>query len=352
MNKGHWALLLAGAGVLAWWLYPQPPAQQAGGETATASASAAALWQPAAASAVPATDFVTGLEALPGSLRDIEVDGRLRVDADGNLILDGDVRRLFEFFLNAVGEESAEQIVARIRAYIQSNLPAQAAAQAQQVLDEYLSLRSAMDEAQQAAEEEWSVFSASEYRLSADTLRERKQAIRDIRSRHLSPEVDHAFYADDDLFDDHTLAKLAVIEDNSLSPLQQSQRIAALEAQLPAQMQDNIAAATRHQTLTHLENAWQAEQGDLATLRLIRENVVGAEAADRLEQVDQRRATWNNRVSEWLNERDQILNNPALSNLDQQMEVERLRQQHFDDRELKRLQSLEHLHDQSILPAP
>src|SRR5690606_3894855 len=116
------------------------------------------LAQPENAAATAAPAFVTGLESLPRSLRDIEVDGGLRADADGQLILDADIRRLFEFFLNAVGEEPADQVIARIRAYIQANLPPDAAAQAQQVLDEYLALRQAMDEAQASSDAQWSVF--------------------------------------------------------------------------------------------------------------------------------------------------------------------------------------------------
>ena len=33
------------------------------------------------------------------------IDGRLQQDAAGNLIVDGDVRRLFDYFLSAVGAE-------------------------------------------------------------------------------------------------------------------------------------------------------------------------------------------------------------------------------------------------------
>jgi lipase chaperone LimK len=215
--------------------------------------------------------FVTGLETLPKSLRDIEVDGQLRADANGNLILDADIRRVFDFFLNAVGEESSAQIIARLQAYIRAHLPASAARQALQILQEYLALRDAMSDAQRDASGR---FAADHHSLSADTLRDRKQAIRALRSHHLSAEVDQAFYGEEDQFDDFTLAKLALIEDTSLSAAQRSEHIAMLEAGLPPALQAHIAAASRYQTLSQLTGEWTSQQADAAHLRQIRENIV------------------------------------------------------------------------------
>lgn len=288
--------------------------------------------------------FVTGLETLPKSLRDIEVDGQLRADANGNLILDADIRRVFDFFLNAVGEESSAQIIARLQAYIRAHLPASAARQALQILQEYLALRDAMSDAQRDASGR---FAADHHSLSADTLRDRKQAIRALRSHHLSAEVDQAFYGEEDQFDDFTLAKLALIEDTSLSAAQRSEHIAMLEAGLPPALQAHIAAASRYQTLSQLTGEWTSQQADAAHLRQIRENIVGAEAADRLEQLDQRRTAWRTRVDDWLAQRNRMLANDALATADKQQEVERLRQQHFAATEQKRVQMLEHLHDQN-----
>lgn len=289
------------------------------------------------------SDFFTGLESLPNSLRNIEVDGHLRAGADGNLILDADVRRVFDFFLNAVGEEPVEQILARLNAYIASVLPAHAAAQAHQVLNEYLDLRNAMSEAERDASFNLDIFSA-EQQLSSALLSERKQVIRELRSHHLSPAVDQAFFSDEDEFDDFTIAKLAVIEDTSLSPVQQSERIATLEAGLSLALQEQIASVSRYQTLSRLVDEWDAMQGDASSLRQIRENLVGSAAADRLEQLDQRRSVWRARVDSWLAERDAILADDRLSLQDRQTEVERLRLQRFDATQLKRLESLEEMH--------
>lgn len=303
------------------------------------------LQQPHTGVAAPLPSYVTGLENLPASLRDIEPDGQLRVDDNGQLVLDGDVRRLFDFFLNAVGEESIEQIVARMRAYIRTQLPADAAEQALQILDEYLALRQAFTEAEQdaALQAHW----RNDSDLSASTLRQRKDAIRELRSRYLSPATDQAFYTAEDQFDGFTLAKLELLDDTTLTPAQRAEHIALLEAQLPAELQQQIAAVSRLQTLQRLQNDWEQQRGDGAELRLIRESIVGADAADRLEQLAQQRADWRGRMDDWLQQREQILANPALSSTDQQQQLEQERATRFAPEEWQRVQALERLQDQN-----
>lgn len=289
--------------------------------------------------------YVTGLESLPASLRDIDVDGALRVDANGELVLDVMVRNLFDYFLNAVGEEPAEQIVARIRAYIRSHLPASAQAEAQRVLGEYLALREAAEAAQAVAEHERQ-DAMPEDEWSASALRERMAALRDLRTRHLSPEVYKAFYADEDLFDEYTIGKFEIMQTPGLTPVEQSRRIAALEDTLPAPLRASIEAVSRHQTLSMLTEQWQHSEGDATALRSIRENIVGAAAADRLEALDAKRANWNRKVEQWLQERATLLANPALEHADRHEAVEQRRDEIFAASERTRIKAIEHMRDQ------
>ena len=81
------------------------------------------------------TRFKTGIENMPKSLSDTEVDGALEVDAAGNLMISRSIRQVFDYFLSAIGEEDLTTIISRIRAHIRYKLPAKAAAQAEQILD-------------------------------------------------------------------------------------------------------------------------------------------------------------------------------------------------------------------------
>src|SRR5690606_32313520 len=76
------------------------------------------------------TVFVTGLEQLPASLEGTSVPPGLLEDGNGNLVPTPGLRDIFDYFLSVLGEEPLDVIVARINAYLASNLSASAATQA------------------------------------------------------------------------------------------------------------------------------------------------------------------------------------------------------------------------------
>jgi len=84
---------------------------------------------------------VAAPEALPGSLDGTEADGAIAVDAAGHLVISLELRRLFDHFLAATGEEPLATIRARIIAVLHDRLPATAAGQAIEILDRYLAYR-------------------------------------------------------------------------------------------------------------------------------------------------------------------------------------------------------------------
>ena len=99
--------LLIGAGV-AVTLYlnplapsPQPTAQPLPGQM-TVPATAAPL---APVEPTPAAAESAALSSLPPSFAGTEVDGQFRLDDAGNLLISMDIRRIFDYFLSAYGEE-------------------------------------------------------------------------------------------------------------------------------------------------------------------------------------------------------------------------------------------------------
>jgi lipase chaperone LimK len=77
----------------------------------------------------------------------------------------------------------------------------------------------------------------------------------------------------------------------------------------------------------------------------MRMNLVGAEATQRLEQLDVQRSDWKNRVTGYLAQRDQILQS-QMSESAQQQAIQQLRQQQFENpQEQLRLGTFETTHD-------
>ena len=288
---------------------------------------------------VSGVSFRTGLEELPASLEGTVVPDVLRVDAQGNLVITPLLRDVMEYFLSTLGEEDLATIVQRLQAYFANNLPATAAEQAQHILKGYLAWRDNLGQIHQAG-------GVDAARLDVDAVRTQQQAVRESCLQFLGQPVCTAFFARQQARDDYALERLEVIRDESLSAEQKAQRLAALTASLPAAMQADIAAVTQYQTLQQLTAQSREEGLSDAQLQQIRDQVVGPEAASRLQQLDQQRADFDRRMAAWLEQRLALLHNPNLSATDREAQIAQLREQQFSQQERVRVQALERLSEQ------
>lgn len=293
----------------------------------------------AMSAATPAT-FVTGLEQLPASLESTSVPPGLLEDGDGNLVPTPGLRDIFDYFLSVLGEEPLEVIVARINAYLASNLSVSAAAQARTVLGNYLDYRESLAEVEQ-------VGGVNANQLDLLAVQTQQDEVRALRQRYFDAGVNEAFFARDDALDRFAVARMKVLQDDNLSAEEQAAQLESLRQQLPMEMQQELDDVSRYQDLRTLTQSWQEQGGNEAELRQIREQTVGAAAADRLEALEQERAAFEQRMQNWLGERQAILSNSALSEADREHQIETLRAQQFDDTERVRVRTLERIHDNS-----
>lgn len=283
--------------------------------------------------------FVTGLEGLPASLADTEVDGTFELDANGNLKITSGIRNVFDYFLSAGGEEPLETVLQRLRAYIRHKLPAGPAAEAERILDGYLAYKQGIATLTASAQ------SSGSTEIDIGAVRQQMQQIRALRTQFLSPEVIAAFFADEDAHDRYTLARYEIMQNPRLSPQQRASQLADTEQMLPPAMQESLKAINQYQNLQALTQDWQQRKGSPTELRQIRENLVGAEATERLEKLDRERAAWNQRMQAWLSERAALMGNRNLSEPDRQSQLSALRTQRFSAEEHARVEALEQIHD-------
>lgn len=288
--------------------------------------------------------FVTGLENLPASLQGTEVDGALETDADGHLRITLAVRRVFDYFLTAVGEEPLDTVLARLRAYIRDRLPPGAAAEAEKMLAGYLAYKQALAGIQDGAQPAGGRFDEAAVRASL-------QQARALRGQYMPPAMATAFYADEDAMNDYMLERVAILQDAQLAPAERAGRLAAREAQLPAPLREATHTVNQYRDLQALTADWKKQAGSATELRQIRENLLGAEAADRLEELDRGRADWDRRLDAWLAERAGILAVPGLDEADRHRQIDALRAEHFSADEQPRVEALEHIADQGALAA-
>ena len=317
--------LVTSALLLGWYLFsddtptPPPPAPElARTEQAVSSPAPLSLTRSAPASQSNAE--------LPASARGTSVDGRLEVDERGHLIISGQIRHLFDYFLSLIGEESAAASQQRIRDYLTGQLDEPALGQALALLNAYL------DYQHQLADLE-SHFPVTE---SLDDLLAREQAVQRLRASLFSREAHEAFFAGEEIYNNFTLERLAIQHDASLDAEQKALAIEALRENLPEEMQQllvpQIQNDLRDQTLA-LREAGASE----AEIRQLRMNMLGPEATERLEELDQRRAEWRQRVERFNDERESILSQPGLADSERQAAVTALMQEQFTETERLRL---------------
>ena len=116
----------------------------------------------------------------------------------------------------------------------------------------------------------------------------------------------------------------------------------ALAQQQPASLSAQQKTLQQYQQLETLTAELRARNASPQELQAMRTQLVGAEAASRLEALDQETASWNQRVSQYLSARQQILQQNASNPAAQAQQIEALRQQMgFDAEAQKRLPTFE-----------
>ena len=70
----------------------------------------------------------------------------------------------------------------------------------------------------------------------------------------------------------------------------------------------------------------------------------------RLESLDKERADWADRIDNYLQQRDTLIKNPALSEAERQRQLTAIKTKDFNEQERVRVQAFETMHDQGIKP--
>lgn len=286
---------------------------------------------------------ISGLESLPPSLAGTEVDCSLEADAGGHLQVTIGLRHCFDYFLSAVGEESITTLTARIHAQLKSRLQQPALGEAERVLAGYLAYLRGV------ADIEKRLLAPEAGQMDLERARQQMEQVRALRPLYLSPEVIVAFFSDDDAYDRYTLEKLELMQNKKLSAPARAQQLAVLEQQLPEGIKASLKAVNQSLDLRALTDEWKQRSGSAEELRQIRTNLVGEEAATRLEALDQENADWDVRMNDWYVQRDALLKNTSLSQEDRERQLGDLRKNRFaNEAERLRVEALERIRDQGL----
>lgn len=265
------------------------------------------------------------------SLADVDIPQSIATDTQGNLVTNEGLRELMDFFLALDGELSVQQIRQLFAAAAQAQCNAQCARDALALFDRYLVYLDDM----QAARHEWT---------DDATPRERLDAVIGTRRQLLGDELAQALFGYDEQYDQFRIAQWEIHHDSTLSPQEKADRMRALTAEQPADLQERDQASAQFQQLQQLHKSGP----DDAALRFAaRADLVGTEAAERLQQLDQQRAQWQLRYQDYRAELNRLLA-ADISTADQTRQIEQLRLRHFDEQESQRAAALDRIYSASL----
>src|SRR3990167_5766466 len=259
----------------------------------------------------------------------VGVDGGASVDAQGNLVIAESLRRLFDYFLATAGEETPEQIRARIAFYLQQQLPLDAAMQGWAILGQYLAYKDALAD-------------LSGHDGSYDGMLASLREQRDLRDTLLGPTLSSAFFQAEDEYADFALQHVTQLRDSNLSAEEKERLTQELLATLPEESRREIEATGAPVRVEQQVEMLRQQGASEADVWQVREQQFGSAAAGRLAQLDQTRAEWEQRYGDYRQQLQQI-ETSALAEAERQEAVARLRAITFSEQEMKRVEALDRI---------
>jgi lipase chaperone LimK len=265
-----------------------------------------------ASAAGPSRDDRAPNRDLPASLQGSEPDGELRTDAKGRFVPDAGALRLFDYFLTALGEETLPQVKARITAEINRHLRGEARGDANQLLEQYLDYR---DEARQM----------NEGRTQPAELETGFAQLSDLRRK---------------VFGRHTADLLFGEEEKLAGRFLEARRNPGDPDVQAARLSDE---STVPMVLSQNEAGLKGRGATQAEIRSIRIEMVGVDAARRLEVLDREEAEFKSRLATYRQARKEIESTPGLSDEARAESIQRVLGQTFSTAEQVRVRALDRI---------
>lgn len=327
------AMLIVLGGFIAWQRGRDAVGDVAPDGTAQAAAVAPSAAAPGTAerpvaAPVGATTVTRTTNAAdwPASLRDSEPDGAVTLDAAGRVRASQELRRLFDYFLSAIGEIDVAAIRVLLLDHVRALHGEAVAAEVGALFDRYVDYQQAL---------------AAMNAPIGESLRARLERVRDLRRRLLEPGMVEAFFGDEERYTEYTLDRRDVMSDRALDEHARDERLREIEARLSpeqraSQREANVAVLVEEQN-----RQFDALRLDPAQRQAEREALFGAEAAARLAAADAEVAAWDARVQAYVLARDAIRNDARLDAAARDRAIEALLRQSFDAAEQRRVGSLE-----------
>lgn len=290
-----------------------------------------AVAPPVAATRMPAA-FVKSQEGTQpdGDLMALAAPGTA---ANNDRVAYGELRRLFDYYLSALGEQNLPGITQQIHTELGRRLTASQAKKARRLLGLYLNFKRAL------------VDLEANPALAGNgvaSIRQRMLAQQDLRTQYFNPQEIEGMFGFEDVMDADAVARLEISQNTKLTTTQKQQQLAALDASMSPALRAEREAS---QVVTRAEQRafdMRAQGASDDEIYRMRAQAFDASAASRLADLDREEANWKQRIATYLEARSTVLKSQANATAsERQQALNQLQQSRFSEDERRRLTAYE-----------
>lgn len=328
------AVVLVG-GLTLYWRWPAAVPETVPVAALTVAPTQASPGEVSVSSVAAPDDVQAPVAATLPSLVDTEVDGQLRTDAAGNLVLDLAVRDYFDYFLSAVDHSGLDAVIEALLADAGRRLPEPALGQMISLLGDYLDYkRASMALMQQPLDAQQQV----EPKAQLQALQSAFARLDELRRAHFSAAAQEALFGAEQAYARYTLDSLALQQRDDLGEAQRTQMLEQLREHLP----DALRASEQRQQLA-LEQLQRSEQlwRDGADEQQVREFLAmtyDPQTVQRLLDEQHRERDWQQHYQAYRNELAS-LQGRGLSEADGEQLQRQLRERLFSSEDRHRVET-------------
>ncbi|MFZ3507940.1 lipase secretion chaperone [Vibrio harveyi] len=231
----------------------------------------------------------------------------------------------FEYTLSGLGEQSLEEIKANVKTG-ESQLDSLGISA--ELFETYLAYKEALSKLEP--------FEGNS--LSLNELKQLNNAILAMQSTFFTDEQIAQLFDAENRLRQLAIDKLAIRETE-------------LDADSQQQMlEENLASQPKYIQQSERNNALVIELNQTSEMSaqekyLARVDLVGEEGAERLQALDEQRASFTTSLDDYLEKRAEILDNNFLGEEEKKTEIAGLREQSFEQNQWRRVEALERIHD-------
>lgn len=244
-----------------------------------------------------------------------------------------ELKRLFDYYLSAVGEQTIAAITLAISSDLDRRLSPDQRPAAKRLLALYLQFKLALVDLEKKPELVGTDVKA---------IRQRLLAMQDLRSQFFSAEETLGMFSFEDDYDQDAVARLEVSQNPALSATQKKEQLAALDASQSAALREEREAPRVVLKIEQMAQTLRAQGASEDDIYRMRSKELNPEAAARLAELDREETAWKNRIASYLNESSKLLQAQAdAPPAQREAALAQLQQSRFNPDERRRLAAYE-----------